>query len=99
MAAPNSVVPTYTPVPESAKQEDSQPLNFDTFIPSHDPSLDVPIQELPSISKPSNTVQFLSEPPGPIVSQDEAFTRAMGAMYWAGYWTAMYHVSCAMHLE
>jgi len=26
-----------------------------------------------------------------MVSQDEAFTRAMGAMYWAGYYTAVYH--------
>ncbi|KAK0187784.1 hypothetical protein F5146DRAFT_1141244 [Armillaria mellea] len=27
----------------------------------------------------------------PTVSQDEAFQRAMSAMYWAGYWTAVYH--------
>lgn len=26
-------------------------------------------------------------------SVDEAFTRALSAMYWTGYWTAMYHVS------
>ncbi|KAK0464199.1 uncharacterized protein EV420DRAFT_1637763 [Desarmillaria tabescens] len=25
------------------------------------------------------------------VSQDEAFQRAMNSMYWAGYWTAVYH--------
>ncbi|KAK0504288.1 hypothetical protein EDD18DRAFT_1132788 [Armillaria luteobubalina] len=28
---------------------------------------------------------------GPSVSQDEAFERAASAMYWAGYWTAVYH--------
>ena len=27
------------------------------------------------------------------VGQDEAFSRAMNAMYWTGYWTAVYHVS------
>ena len=31
-----------------------------------------------------------------MVSQDEAFTRAMGAMYWAGYYTAIYHVSTSV---
>jgi len=25
------------------------------------------------------------------VSQDEAFSRALNAMYWGGYWTAVYH--------
>ncbi|KAG7445685.1 uncharacterized protein BT62DRAFT_932846 [Guyanagaster necrorhizus] len=47
--------------------EDSKPLNFDTFVPSHDSSL------------------------SGFVSQDEALERAMSAMYWAGYWTAVYH--------
>ncbi|PBK97346.1 hypothetical protein ARMGADRAFT_1009382 [Armillaria gallica] len=32
-----------------------------------------------------------SESHDPTVSQDEAFQRAMSAMYWAGYWTAVYH--------
>jgi hypothetical protein len=27
-----------------------------------------------------------------MVSQDEAFDRALSAMYWGGYWTAVYHV-------
>ncbi|KAL1699284.1 hypothetical protein EV121DRAFT_284218 [Schizophyllum commune] len=27
------------------------------------------------------------------VGQDEAFSRAMNAMYWTGYWTAVYHAS------
>ncbi|KAF5377188.1 hypothetical protein D9615_006451 [Tricholomella constricta] len=78
-------------LPDLNEQNDSRPLNFDTFIPSHDPSLDVPLPELPSIIGPDGTSQFLCEPPGPMVSQDEAFMRAMGSMYWSGYWTAMYH--------
>jgi hypothetical protein len=28
----------------------------------------------------------------PMASQDEAFSRALNAMYWGGYWTAVYHV-------
>ncbi|KAG6850176.1 hypothetical protein H0H93_016856 [Arthromyces matolae] len=60
--------------------ENSQPLDFDTFTPSHNPALDIP-----------GLQHHLPDPLGPMVSQDEAFTRALGAMYWSGYWTAMYH--------
>ena len=35
---------------------------------------------------------------GRIVSQDEAFSRAMNAMYWGGYWTAMYHVRAVIRI-
>ncbi|KNZ80013.1 hypothetical protein J132_07979 [Termitomyces sp. J132] len=70
-------------VPESDEQENSQPLDFDTFMPSHNPALDV--------FGPENAPEFLLGASRPIVSQDEAFTRALGAMYWCGYWTAMYH--------
>jgi len=35
---------------------------------------------------------------GHMVSQDEAFSRAMNAMYWGGYWTAMYHVRAVVHI-
>ena len=27
-----------------------------------------------------------------MASQDEAFEKALNAMYWSGYWTAIYHV-------
>ena len=27
-----------------------------------------------------------------MASQDDAFSRAMTAMYWSGYWTAVFHV-------
>jgi len=66
-------------------QENSRPLNFDTFVPSHDPSL----TQAPQLALEPNGVPPV---PGEHVSRDEAFNRALGAMYWAGYWTAVYHV-------
>ncbi|KAK0245244.1 hypothetical protein EDD85DRAFT_800347 [Armillaria nabsnona] len=70
---------------EEVGSGDSKPINFDTFVPSHDASLDTGDDPVtgPSYSLP--------EPPTETVTQDEAFTRAVNAMYWAGYWTAMYH--------
>ncbi|PBK61910.1 hypothetical protein ARMSODRAFT_1025256 [Armillaria solidipes] len=63
---------------------DSKPVDFNTFVPSHDASLDTGDDPVvgPSYSLP--------EPPTETVSQDEAFTRAVNAMYCARYWTAMY---------
>ncbi|KAK0440789.1 hypothetical protein EV421DRAFT_1905155 [Armillaria borealis] len=63
---------------------DSKPIDFNTFVPSHDASLDT---EDDHAAGPSYS---LPEPPTEAVTQDEAFTRAVNAMYWAGYWTAMY---------
>ncbi|PBK61907.1 hypothetical protein ARMSODRAFT_1025252 [Armillaria solidipes] len=63
---------------------DSKPIDFNTFVPSHDASLDT---EDDPAAGPSYS---LPEPPTETVTQDEAFTRAVNAMYWAGYWTAMY---------
>jgi len=63
-------------------ENDSQPINFDTFVPTHNPSLD----QLSSLAPPIDTPS-----PNNMVSQDEAFSRALNAMYWGGYWTAMYH--------
>jgi hypothetical protein len=77
-----SVIPA---VPEAGADSDSQPIDFDTFVPTHNPSLD----HLSSLAPPMDYVQ---DPPGAsMVSQDEAFSRALNAMYWGGYWTAMYH--------
>ena len=59
-------------------QHDSVPLNFNTFVPSHDPAL-------PNLAA-ADTQSLVS------VSQDEAFRNALNAMYWTGYWTAIYHV-------
>ncbi|KAK0202068.1 hypothetical protein DFS33DRAFT_1045176 [Desarmillaria ectypa] len=44
----------------------------------------------PKDSKPLNLVPS-HDPSLVAVSQDEAFQNAMTAMYWAGYWTAVYH--------
>ncbi|KAI0735889.1 hypothetical protein C8Q76DRAFT_782079 [Earliella scabrosa] len=73
---------------------DSTPLNFDTFVPTHDPSL---------AAAAGSSGQLMTAPAmdgvsgmgtgadAAAVSQDEAFSRAMTAMYWSGYWTAVYH--------
>jgi hypothetical protein len=70
--------------------ENSCPLNFETFVPNHDPSLAQP-------SQPAYETYGIPPAPGEHVSRDEAFNRALGAMYWTGYWTAVYHVSSASH--
>ncbi|KAJ3505075.1 hypothetical protein NLJ89_g7604 [Agrocybe chaxingu] len=62
---------------------DSKPIDFNTFEPTHDPSLPTP----PTLTENYSTENFGKT----IVSQDEAFSRAMNAMYWSGYWTAIYH--------
>ncbi|KAF7795236.1 hypothetical protein EIP86_006386 [Pleurotus ostreatoroseus] len=68
---------------------DSMPINFDTYVPAHDPSLPsaVPAHP-PTIPGPDYAQFYLPDPPGPIPTQDEAFSRALSAMYWGGYWTA-----------
>lgn len=87
-----SSLPTQKNVPGTNDQEDSTPLDFDTFVPSHNPSLDLPFNSssAPGIDYTSHSVL---KPPGTIPDEDEAFTRALGAMYWGGYWTAVYHVN------
>ena len=71
------------------EETDSQPLDFATYVPTHDASLALP--HLPDAG--SDYTQYsLAPPQGPMVSQDEAFQRALSAMYWGGYWTAVYHV-------
>jgi hypothetical protein len=65
--------------------ENSRPLDFDTFVPDHDPSL-------APASQPAFETYGVPPAPGEHVSRDDAFNRALGAMYWAGYWTAVYHV-------
>ncbi|KAJ7019370.1 hypothetical protein C8F04DRAFT_1147830 [Mycena alexandri] len=72
---------------------DSQPLNFDTFVPSYDASLALPAPIVPG-GAPESGYDYSSVFPPPaagMASQDEAFARALGAMYWGGYWTAVYH--------
>lgn len=70
---------------------DSQPLDFDTFVPDHDPSLAPPVLPFSAAQAQDRTGYYLPDPPGSVVSQDEAFARALDAMYWAGYYSAVYH--------
>ena len=90
---------TATPIPTNVQgsndQEDSIPLDFDTFIPSYNPSFGPPSHS--PAPGPDYVSHFL--PPGPLVDEDEAFTRALGAMYWGGYWTAVYHVNDHFYAE
>ncbi|KAJ7604760.1 hypothetical protein B0H17DRAFT_1120781 [Mycena rosella] len=58
-----------------AGEGDSQSLDFATFVPTYDASLALPTPESGDAG----------------AGQDEAFSRALGAMYWGGYWTAVYH--------
>ncbi|KAI0327965.1 hypothetical protein GY45DRAFT_1307655 [Cubamyces sp. BRFM 1775] len=71
-------------------EADSTPLNFDTFVPSHDPSLAAAgaSSAVPAMDGAS-ALGVGAE--AATASQDEAFSRAMTAMYWSGYWTAVYH--------
>jgi hypothetical protein len=75
-------------IDEEGEEADSQPLDFDTFVPSYNP--------LPFLPQTTARVDYTSHlreaHSGMIVDQDEAFSRALGAMYWSGYWTAMYNV-------
>jgi len=65
-------------------ERDSTPLNFNTFVPSHDPAL------------PNLAATDTQNPIG--ISQDEVFQNALNAVYWAGYWTAVYHVRVSLSL-
>ncbi|GJE94252.1 hypothetical protein PsYK624_104210 [Phanerochaete sordida] len=71
---------------------DSKPLDFNTFVPSHDPSLaangGAEQAEAHAAEYPQS---YLPASSGAVVGQDEAFEKALNAMYWSGYWTAVYH--------
>ncbi|KAF4623318.1 hypothetical protein D9613_001527 [Agrocybe pediades] len=84
----NTFVPTYNPhlepsTPEAEDQAQSQ-INRGTTTTGHH---HVP---LPAAAHYDYTADLTSVT-GQMVSQDEAFQRALSAMYWGGYWTAMYH--------
>ena len=84
-----TVVPTFPAVAvEEDEEADSQPINFDTFVPTHDTTLEI----MDTLAVPVAADYIPDTPAGPMVSRDEAFSRALSAMYWGGYWTAMYHV-------
>lgn len=96
--ANGTVVSQQTPqVTSTLPDGDSEPIDFNTYVPSHDPSL-APLHP-PSVPGPDYAQYFLPPLQGPVVSQDEAFQRALSAMYWGGYWTAMYHVSLFIEIS
>lgn len=83
---------------EEDGEENSKPLDFNTFVPTYDPTLDPSppadqdtARALPTAPSANYAADFTSGS-GQMVTQDEAFQRALSAMYWGGYWTAMYHV-------
>jgi hypothetical protein len=61
-------------------------------MPTHDPSLDIPSDPTANQIPVPDTNYIPAADGSAVVSQDEAFSRALSAMYWGGYWTAMYHV-------
>ncbi|KAJ7451030.1 hypothetical protein FB451DRAFT_1284464 [Mycena latifolia] len=73
------------------EEADSQPLDFATFVPSYDASLALPTPEYGDAGA-GYDYSTLPPPGASVATQDEAFARALGAMYWGGYWTAVYHV-------
>ena len=71
-------------------EEDSTPIDFDTYTPTHDPSL---AEAAPSAAQGPDSSQYaIPLASGSSVGADEAFQKALSATYWAGYWTAVYHV-------
>jgi len=70
--------------------QDSRPLDFDTFTPTHDPSLTLPTSR-PSAATGYNVPSFPPLPPSEPVDAQQALQNAMGAWYWAGYWSGVYH--------
>jgi len=68
-------------VDDNDAEDNSKPLDFDTYVPTYDPSLET------SSGLPLSITGIDIG----AISQDEAFSHAMNAMYWTGYWTAIYH--------
>ncbi|KAF8845542.1 hypothetical protein BDN67DRAFT_1007381 [Paxillus ammoniavirescens] len=76
------------------EESNTAPLDFHTFVPTHDPSLPVPSDFVPQASAQvaqSTSPFFIPASSTTMVSRDEAFSNALSAMYWGGYWTAVYH--------
>jgi len=73
-------------------QSDTQPIDFASFVPTHDASLSATLDTAKhQVTGPTHTSQLL-------ISQDEAFKRAIQASYWSGYWAAVYHVRLVLFL-
>jgi hypothetical protein len=85
--ANNIASTSQTTIVHDADEDDSKPIDFDTYVPAHDASL-----HIPAGSSMLDFSAYLETDGGADVGADSAFERALGAMYWAGYWTAVYHV-------
>jgi len=69
---------------------DTAPLDFHSYVPTHDPSLGI-ASNTATTNPSTNAPAFVPPPSTTMVSRDEAFNNALNAMYWGGYWTAVYH--------
>ncbi|KAG8736371.1 hypothetical protein FRC10_009396 [Ceratobasidium sp. 414] len=83
-------------------EADSAPIDFNTFMPSHDPTLGskTKIATAGSTLEPYVPTAFsVAIPDAATLTRDEIFEKAVSASYWAGYWTAMYHASAVKSTE
>ncbi|QRV91623.1 hypothetical protein RhiJN_19641 [Ceratobasidium sp. AG-Ba] len=83
-------------------EADSAPIDFNTFVPSHDPTLGTDSATkavAPTVGPYAPTALSTAVPDLTALTRDEIFEKAVSASYWAGYWTAMYHASGAKMTE
>jgi hypothetical protein len=78
---------------------DSTPLDFATFVPTHDPSLAMPSgPSAPSLgATPSSFWPPFMGNNTPRVSRDQALQHWMSSMYWAGFYAAAFYVSIVLY--
>lgn len=76
---------------EQEIEADSLPIDFDTFVPSHDPTLGRETTHTPAIGSYPHAIP-MTFPNISTLTKDEVFEKAISSSYWAGYWTALYHV-------
>ncbi|KAF8577541.1 hypothetical protein K439DRAFT_548528 [Ramaria rubella] len=81
-----------------ADPDNSRPVNFDTFVPRHDPSLPTSKPDIEGRTDGRSSYWHRIIPPAPAggtnqLTRDQAFEQVVGAWYWAGYWTGVYHTA------
>ena len=74
-----------------SEEPDTAPLDFNTYVPTYDPSL-AGASAAAATATTAPSAFFVPPLSTTVVSRDEAFQNALSAMYWGGYWTAVYHV-------
>ncbi|KAG9121317.1 hypothetical protein FRC07_002759 [Ceratobasidium sp. 392] len=81
-------------------EPDSMPIDFDSFVPSHDPTLGNKTTTIaPALGPYVPNALSAAAPDATTLTRDEIFEKAVSASYWAGYWTAMYHASSVKSVE